>query len=1072
MNTNLKTGLIAFLIHLVSIGMLQAQNTPTVNGLFYGDGDNNRYPSTPYAVSEGGSKLYLTLQNGTLYVALVIDRSVNDNVFDGHGGSGKTPYMDSAGWLNQHRGANRLYGSEFAEFILKLGTGSSQTEYSWKHGYASDSDGDNNRTEADWISGVNASGGVGPAPPGLTTASSLQWNLNKYASDGATWMSGTNTSPSSWKSPFHPSFPNDITKVDGYPSGGQITYSNNFEWEWSMVYEWSLDFTALGVGSTPVFVLTGDSHHSPIKNHDSGCDTDDDCFPTSDPDPLYDFGDLPDSYNTLLSNSGARHIIDPNGAYLGENLDSDSDGMPGSEADGDDTSGIDDEDGITFLTPFVPGGTAKIKVVVGEDGYLSAFIDFDSDGTLETVTLDGGGSLSDHFLSAGAHTLEINVPSDATGLMYARFRITNNENEGGDSPAGEAESGEVEDYNSLAALGDYAWQDYDNDGIQDSDEPGLKGVVVNLLDGDGDPVLDADNNPLTTTTDNNGFYEFPGLLPGSYQVEFEEPESFEFTDRNQGSNDGKDSDANTSTGKTQVVSLSPGEINNTLDAGFVENLTLVLTVQQCYRTLSSPFKNKTYHDLIGSLWTQGVVGSDMVGAGLSESNIFVWSNSEPDKDAAGWIAPGGTNGLNDGIPAGSGFLMSIFEDDNGDGTVEPHEEFPKEITMTGEQYGANDTVSPAMNGNPDGWTLVGNPFGDDIDFHHMVNNNLTTDLTDVAYVYNINAGGSTPDAEGNPIPGGWMTTDGSLGDIPDGKIAVFQGFFVQTDGNDPAIEFTNEARTTGATFYGKENKQKKDHVRLQLESKSLYNSAWLSFSENGNSYRMKGDAYELEPFSENYVLMGTRKGDELFDIAQFPDQPGSEMNLHIETTTAGSYTLTATDLQLSEGKKLLFTDTQENITLSLDDSFEYQFTIGQTAKKNNNLIDPLTCGTAGQSIADDYFTPKKAKINSSTGDRFIITLADASQHEVELPVSVSLNQNYPNPFNPTTQISYELPKQSDVRLEVYDLVGRQVATLVNQTMEAGSHTVNFNAGNLSSGVYIYRLNAGNTVLSRKLTVIK
>lgn len=103
--------------------------------------------------------------------------------------------------------------------------------------------------------------------------------------------------------------------------------------------------------------------------------------------------------------------------------------------------------------------------------------------------------------------------------------------------------------------------------------------------------------------------------------------------------------------------------------------------------------------------------------------------------------------------------------------------------------------------------------------------------------------------------------------------------------------------------------------------------------------------------------------------------------------------------------------------------------------------------------------------------RFVIS-TQPREFPADIPQELALRQNYPNPFNPATQITYELPLQADVRLEVYDMVGRQVATLVNETVQAGVHTVNFDAGNLSSGVYIYRLQAGSTTLSRKLTVIK
>jgi hypothetical protein len=90
----------------------------------------------------------------------------------------------------------------------------------------------------------------------------------------------------------------------------------------------------------------------------------------------------------------------------------------------------------------------------------------------------------------------------------------------------------------------------------------------------------------------------------------------------------------------------------------------------------------------------------------------------------------------------------------------------------------------------------------------------------------------------------------------------------------------------------------------------------------------------------------------------------------------------------------------------------------------------------------------------------------------ELPAEFTLNQNYPNPFNPTTVISYELPEAADVRLQVFDMAGRQVATLVSGQVGAGRHTVNFDASSLSSGVYMYRLQTQSGVFTRKLTLIK
>ena len=89
-----------------------------------------------------------------------------------------------------------------------------------------------------------------------------------------------------------------------------------------------------------------------------------------------------------------------------------------------------------------------------------------------------------------------------------------------------------------------------------------------------------------------------------------------------------------------------------------------------------------------------------------------------------------------------------------------------------------------------------------------------------------------------------------------------------------------------------------------------------------------------------------------------------------------------------------------------------------------------------------------------------------------LPSEYSLGQNYPNPFNPTTEISFSLPKAADVTLEVYNLMGRLVTTLVDSRVEAGHHMVIWKGSGAASGVYFYRLQADEFVASRKMILLK
>lgn len=103
---------------------------------------------------------------------------------------------------------------------------------------------------------------------------------------------------------------------------------------------------------------------------------------------------------------------------------------------------------------------------------------------------------------------------------------------------------------------------------------------------------------------------------------------------------------------------------------------------------------------------------------------------------------------------------------------------------------------------------------------------------------------------------------------------------------------------------------------------------------------------------------------------------------------------------------------------------------------------------------------------------FSITVVTGAEDVIETPNSISLSQNYPNPFNPSTRIEYTLPSSAYIRLDVYSVTGQLIKTLVNKHQEAGYHSADFAADDLSSGLYIYRLSAGDRVLSRKMLYLK
>lgn len=117
----------------------------------------------------------------------------------------------------------------------------------------------------------------------------------------------------------------------------------------------------------------------------------------------------------------------------------------------------------------------------------------------------------------------------------------------------------------------------------------------------------------------------------------------------------------------------------------------------------------------------------------------------------------------------------------------------------------------------------------------------------------------------------------------------------------------------------------------------------------------------------------------------------------------------------------------------------------------------------------------KVDMNFTDGDvyaRFVSPVTDVEYNEYNIPNKFELFQNYPNPFNPRTTISYQLPVSSNVTLKVYDILGNEVATLVKELKEAGTHNTEFDASKLCSGVYLYRLQTGSFDQNKKMLILK
>lgn len=142
-----------------------------------------------------------------------------------------------------------------------------------------------------------------------------------------------------------------------------------------------------------------------------------------------------------------------------------------------------------------------------------------------------------------------------------------------------------------------------------------------------------------------------------------------------------------------------------------------------------------------------------------------------------------------------------------------------------------------------------------------------------------------------------------------------------------------------------------------------------------------------------------------------------------------------------------------------------------------NMVHEYDFREVYATLLSDWFELEQAETLAALGGNFtkipfIKGEFAVSNENDELPGRFQLHQNYPNPFNPTTTISFVLSKANKVTLQVFSIQGKLVRTLINKNYSSGSHTVTFDASNLASGVYVYRLTAGGNVQTKTMTLIK
>jgi hypothetical protein len=498
-------------------------------------------------------------------------------------------------------------------------------------------------------------------------------------------------------------------------------------------------------------------------------------------------------------------------------------------------------------------------------------------------------------------------------------------------------------------------------------------------------------------------------------------------------------------------------IANTKDAGSGELIyQLQIGGQPGYRLLSAPI-GSNFSNFLSGVLTQGFSGASL--SGDLQPNVLWYDETYPGTDNQRWRAPGSAS---DQVVPGRSYHVYMFGDVPGDSRY--NDPLPYLIEVNGLEHegsGSQIDLNVTYTAEADtGWNLVGNPYGAAIDWDHP--SWTKTNIDPTIYVW-------------DPNTNQYLTWNGSTGDITDGIIAPFQGFWVKANDENPELILHQNAKTFGGSFAGKQiqmqnNERDVPAISINAQYSRRYQStAHFTFSESGSYSLDRKDAYKLLPppgisdYLEVYSL--TNSGERLA-INNMPRHFGSVIKIPF-SLNAFKDGFPITDditLNIKQFKNIPDGWIVEVVNLETRERFDI---------RNQSFITvPMGHLRRSASSGAAHKTGYEVVTRDNNSHVQFELIIDPGADAGDLPSRFELQQNYPNPFNPTTTFRFNLPIESDVRLDIYDTVGRRVATLVDGTLPAGSHERVWNASNLSSGVYISRMVTPNGVFVKKLTLIK
>lgn len=252
---------------------------------------------------------------------------------------------------------------------------------------------------------------------------------------------------------------------------------------------------------------------------------------------------------------------------------------------------------------------------------------------------------------------------------------------------------------------------------------------------------------------------------------------------------------------------------------------------------------------------------------------------------------------------------------------------------------------------------------------------------------------------------------------------------------------------------------------LNLNSEQWFGNIGLPSTED--FYDISVTAFDItnsEQFSIPNATRFTTIGPLVVDHSEIPQTGENVFSLKLYLRNDGS-TVMATNVSAV----VLTNDT--NVTNITGTNFFGNIAPGEV---KSQVSFPIAIYTQNDPSSIDFIVHIFSNGNFFWSDSLTVTVpvTGIAENETNLPIEYALKQNYPNPFNPTTTINYSIPKEGLVTLKVYNILGEEVDILLNEIKQVGNYETNFDASSLSSGIYFYRLKAGDFIETKKMILMK